>query len=322
MASHNNIFGAITYHTYSRAILRPYGGKPDDEMETDDKWVYEAVTERGTELTGYPRCRCTTIRYHPKEVITGVFDDWLFDHKGVFAITIELWDSPRRRGRGEEQRQAVHGLVPQASGHRRLQDRQFVNEHAPDALVPWRAFDHPQLGKVEIGGWHSLYSWRNPPMRCSRPRSRRRRTSRSSSHRWPAAGVAHRDGDAPGRRCVAPGGRGREPRLLPTHVSAQALRMKAVQPVRLELTPGDRRRARGRQAETGGRAAGGKVEQAGGGLQRAFAHRQPREGGVGGARAGRRHGGAAGVVRAGRRGAPHDRPGRLIRAGSLSRSDG
>ncbi len=33
----NNIFGAITYHTYSRAILRPYGGKPDDEMETDDK---------------------------------------------------------------------------------------------------------------------------------------------------------------------------------------------------------------------------------------------------------------------------------------------
>ncbi len=33
-ATHPNIFGALTYHTYSRAILRPYGGKSDEEMDT------------------------------------------------------------------------------------------------------------------------------------------------------------------------------------------------------------------------------------------------------------------------------------------------
>ena len=93
MAQHPNVFGALTYHTYSRAILRPFGTKADEQMDTDDLWVFEAIGERGTALTGYP---CVSVyhhfRYHPKEVITGVFDDWLFDHKGIFAFTVELWD--------------------------------------------------------------------------------------------------------------------------------------------------------------------------------------------------------------------------------------
>jgi len=30
-------------------------------------------------------------------------------------------------------------------------------------FVDWYAFDHPQLGKVELGGWDQMYTWRNPP---------------------------------------------------------------------------------------------------------------------------------------------------------------
>src|SRR5690606_6137068 len=29
--------------------------------------------------------------------------------------------------------------------------------------VPWYPFDHPQLGRVELGGWHTFLTWRNPP---------------------------------------------------------------------------------------------------------------------------------------------------------------
>jgi hypothetical protein len=29
--------------------------------------------------------------------------------------------------------------------------------------VDWYAFDHPQLGKVELGGWDWLHTWTNPP---------------------------------------------------------------------------------------------------------------------------------------------------------------
>ena len=140
MASHPNIFGAITYHTYSRAILRPYGTKSDDEMDANDKWVYEAITERGTELTGYPAVSVYHhFRYHPKEVITGVFDDWLFDHKGIFALTVEMWDLATAAGVEEKSKDKKFmdwfRKHPVADDYKILD---YVNEHAPDALVPWQ----------------------------------------------------------------------------------------------------------------------------------------------------------------------------------------
>ena len=31
------------------------------------------------------------------------------------------------------------------------------------SYVDWYEFDHPQLGKVELGGWDHLHTWTNPP---------------------------------------------------------------------------------------------------------------------------------------------------------------
>jgi hypothetical protein len=31
------------------------------------------------------------------------------------------------------------------------------------AYVEWHPFEHPQLGKVELGGWDILHNWVNPP---------------------------------------------------------------------------------------------------------------------------------------------------------------
>lgn len=165
MAEQPNIFGAITFHTYSRAILRPSSSKPDDEMDTHDLWVYQAIGERGTELTGYPNVSVYHhFRYHPKEVITGVFDDWLYAHKGIFAFTVELWDLATAAGiagKNDEKRFIEWFRKHPLEDDHRILD--FVLAQAPEALVPWRSFEHPELGPLEIGGWDSLYSWRNPP---------------------------------------------------------------------------------------------------------------------------------------------------------------
>ena len=32
-----------------------------------------------------------------------------------------------------------------------------------EAHVDWYPFDHPQLGRVELGGWNRLACFRNPP---------------------------------------------------------------------------------------------------------------------------------------------------------------
>ena len=165
VSGHPNIFGAITFHTYSRVILRPFASKPDEEMNTDDLWVYQALGERGTELTGYPCCSVNhDFRYHPKQVIGGAFDDWAYEHLGIFAFTVELWDLATASGiteRAEKKKFIEWFRKHPVEDDYKILD--FVNEHAPESLVPWTRATHPQLGEVEIGGWDLMYSWRNPP---------------------------------------------------------------------------------------------------------------------------------------------------------------
>lgn len=253
MAGHKNVYGALTFHTYSRAILRPFGTKSDDEMHTDDKWVFEAIGARGSALTGYP---CVSVyhhfRYHPKEVITGVFDDWLFDHKGIFAYTVEMWDLATAAGVEEKNKEKkfiewfrVHPIEDD------YKIMEYADKVAPGGLVGWYEFDHPQLGKVELGGWNTLYTWRNPP------------------HALLEAEIAPHSDFAIAFASLAPRLAWREVKLtplgagayhllavvenrgfLPTHVSQQALKMKAVRPVRLELT-----------LPAGASVTGGKLKQ-------------------------------------------------------------
>jgi murein tripeptide amidase MpaA len=162
IVNHLNINIAITFHTFSRVILRPYSTKPDDDMETDDLWVYKKIGDRGTQLTGY-RCVSTfhDFKYHPKEVTTGAFDDWMYDQLGVFAFTIELWDLPAEAGIKERK------LIEWWREHPHEEDQQIIKwideSMVENAYFEWKLFDHPQLGEIEIGGWNAMYTWRNPP---------------------------------------------------------------------------------------------------------------------------------------------------------------
>ena len=159
---HPNINLAVTYHTYSGVILRPYSTKPDDQMDTSDLWVYQKIGKRGSELTGYRSVAVYhDFLYHPKEVTTGAFDDWVFDQLGVFAFTIELWDLPTAAGVKERKFSEWFRDHPYEQD---LQILAWADEHAPGSYVPWYSFNHPQLGPVELGGWDAMYSWRNPPL--------------------------------------------------------------------------------------------------------------------------------------------------------------
>jgi murein tripeptide amidase MpaA len=161
IARHPNINLAITYHTYSGVILRPSSTKPDEQMDTNDLWVYQRIGKRGSDLTGY---RAVAVYhdflYHPKEVTTGAFDDWVFDQLGIFAFTIELWDLPTAAGIKDRKFSEWFREHPHEQD---LQILAWADEHAPGSYVDWYAFQHPQLGPVELGGWDAMYSWRNPP---------------------------------------------------------------------------------------------------------------------------------------------------------------
>ncbi len=163
VVKHPNINIAITFHTSSRVILRPYSTKSDDDMNAEDLWVFKKIGELGTKITGY-RCVSTfhDFKYHPKEVTTGAFDDWMYDHHGVFTYTIELWDLPTAAGIKDRK------FIEWWREHPHEEDLQILKwivEHgSSDAYMPWQSFDHPQLGKVELGGWNNMFTWRNPPL--------------------------------------------------------------------------------------------------------------------------------------------------------------
>lgn len=163
ITNHANINIAITFHTFSRALLRPYSTKSDDDMNTEDLWIYKKIGEIGTKFTGYRNASTFhEFKYHPKETETGAFDDWMYDHLGIFSYTIELWDLPTEAGIKDRK------WIEWWREHPHEQDLQILkwtSEHAaPDAYGEWQPYEHPQLGTVELGGWNFMYTWRNPPL--------------------------------------------------------------------------------------------------------------------------------------------------------------
>jgi murein tripeptide amidase MpaA len=162
IASHPNIIGGVAFHTYSGVLLRPYDDRADEAFPAEDLWTYEKIGQKGTEITGYPAVSVYhDFRYHPKQVITGGFDTWLYDQMGMFGWTVEIW-SPQRQAGIEE-----YKFIDWYREHP-LEDDLKMLQWSDEALggkgyVDWYPFEHPQLGPVELGGWDQLYAFANPP---------------------------------------------------------------------------------------------------------------------------------------------------------------
>jgi murein tripeptide amidase MpaA len=160
---HPNLTGVVTFHTYSGVILRPYDDRSDEEMPAEDLWTFKKIGEKGTALTGYPNVSTYhDFRYHPKTVTTGGFDTWMYDHMGMYSWTVEIWAPMRQAGIKN------YKFIDWYREHPLEDDLKLMkwNDEAlgGKAYVNWYPFDHPQLGRVELGGWDAYNSWVNPPL--------------------------------------------------------------------------------------------------------------------------------------------------------------
>lgn len=163
MLEHPNICGVLSYHTYTGVLLRPYSDRADKEMPDFDLHTFEAFGDRCEELTGYP-CKSTfhDFRYSEKTTTGGVFDDWAYHNYGVHAYTMELWDPQNKAGLDEKEQLLDHWRKPTEQDL--LKYLEWNDEElGGEGFEAWREFDHPQLGRVEIGGWKFMFTLRNPP---------------------------------------------------------------------------------------------------------------------------------------------------------------
>ncbi|RMH00375.1 MAG: carboxypeptidase [Chloroflexi bacterium] len=162
IADHPNITGSTSYHTFSGVFLRPPTKGSDDTLPTPDLYTYKKLGEKAKAMTGYPAVSVFhDFKYDPKEFIRGTFDDWMYEHLGVYAWTCEIWSVQRQAGITD------YKFIDWFREHPVADDLAIMKWNDEvlngEGYVDWYEFDHPQLGKVELGGWDVFVTWRNPP---------------------------------------------------------------------------------------------------------------------------------------------------------------
>lgn len=84
-AAHPNIKTHISYHTYGKQILYPYGGTYDEVPSEKDKKAFIKIGNEMAELTGYINRKSSDLY-----VSSGDSCDWAYKAHGVLAFTFEL----------------------------------------------------------------------------------------------------------------------------------------------------------------------------------------------------------------------------------------
>ena len=150
--SHPNIAGAQSYHNAGGMILRGPGAEEDAPTYSQrDIGVYDALGKLGEDvLPGYKYM--TT--YKDLYTTYGGEIDWLFSMRGIFSFTNELWSSFNMFGRKENEDDLF--------GSDREQYRFDRELLFGEGVVDWHEIDHPQYGKVEVGGTTKNWTRINP----------------------------------------------------------------------------------------------------------------------------------------------------------------
>ncbi|HEX2916264.1 MAG TPA: M14 family metallopeptidase [Chloroflexia bacterium] len=236
-ATHRNITGSQSYHTFSGVILRPYSGKPDEAFPLADLNFYKMLGKRGTEYTGYPSASIYhDFRYNPKTVLHGAFLDWAYEHHGVFAISTELWDIIKLAG--IEQRDFIEFMNKERSEEDEYKIYQWLDANIPGSFKNWTALDHPQLGPVEVGGWDFVYSWQNPPAESQLLKDTMHANmlfSLACCAMSPLLNVPVLDVESIGENLYKVTAVVENTGFLPTYISQKALERKFLQPVKAKL---------------------------------------------------------------------------------------
>ena len=157
-----NICGYNAFHTSGGVILRPSSTMPDSKLPPVDVWIFKQLAERGTEFTSYPSHSVyEDFTWDTTDVMSGAGDDWAYEHLGVYGWTTEFWDIVLA-ATGEKQ--STHFWYTGPTDEQSLGVLRWCDQHNPGGYVDWYAFEHPQLGDVELGGWNDLTTWTNPPL--------------------------------------------------------------------------------------------------------------------------------------------------------------
>jgi hypothetical protein len=162
--AHPEIFAWLDLHTFGGVAIRPLGHGSDAKMDQEDLAVFRQLEAWMAEYTGYPTVSgYEEFLYEPDKPLRGDLSDYAYNTRGALAYVVELWDLFKRLGMTRPHRFVQYydrmsraDLVKLAWWDR--------DENDGRSFPPWRPFEHPQLGPVEIGGIDPRIGIWNPPL--------------------------------------------------------------------------------------------------------------------------------------------------------------
>ena len=148
---HRNISQIVHGHTSGGFIYRLPSASNPEEFDTTDLALIQELGAFYTEDTGRPVRPSAT---DPVEHRHGTFISMGYDTYGIIGWVPEYWPGPSSWVPDYEDT----GQVTEADWHR-ANDEELDGRYFTD----WTPFEHPDLGEVLIGGWHTKYWSQNPP---------------------------------------------------------------------------------------------------------------------------------------------------------------
>jgi len=148
VTAHPNIAGAQSYHNSGGMLLRG-PGVPQDEYRPQDVQVYDVIGRAGEEiLPGYRYM----IVWKDLYIVWGGELDWFYGAKGILTFSNELFTPFLYFNRQEQGGGGFGGGNAQNRRYQTTESRFNSLLLMGEAMVEWTEVDHPQYGKVEVGG--------------------------------------------------------------------------------------------------------------------------------------------------------------------------
>jgi hypothetical protein len=158
LTAHPNVAGLQTFHNSGGMILRSPGAEWTGDYPASDVRAYDEIGRTGERILPFYRY---LVIWSGLYTVHGGVTDWGNDGLGILSVSNELWNngqyftSPELK---EQQRDPNSPIAPRVANY-------FFNDYLEfgDELTDWTPFDHPQFGKVEIGGGFRKTFGRVPP---------------------------------------------------------------------------------------------------------------------------------------------------------------
>jgi len=151
LLSHRNVTGVVNHHMAGNFLYRPPTNRnfnpitgEEEEMAPEDEAAFGTLGSKYTEIINNQPVRKVLGRGAPPRqgAIWGVMIGWAYDHYGVLSFVPEMGSLAPFCDYDKDKRASETEML-------------CWNDEELDGQIfmDWEPYDHPQLGKVEIGGF-------------------------------------------------------------------------------------------------------------------------------------------------------------------------